>query len=277
MLHTWLFSAVIAFATISATGATAHAQSWLSSTKTTWNATQKNGDKDNYKLFYTSIGNNKKAYVWTSTHSKRIHNLKNYKNTTWYASKTITKGSATYVQIHNASGSVSGLVWRGYLNAFSTKTSKNFSTLSSYENYIQTNRSQVLTKALLKEFPNATLSLSLSKYTTTKFGSFPSTISGFKNITPLSTYRVSNSDFTAVTNAQNNELNTSTGILNLMNYWNYTAGLPVSSRITESEKIWNENGMTATKRDSYGSDWYIGIANYEGDEEPTLILAQATD
>lgn len=149
--------------------------------------------------------------------------------------------------------------------------------LSSYENYIQTNRSQVLTKALLKEFPNATLSLSLSKYTTTKFGSFPSTISGFKNITPLSTYRVSNSDFTAVTNAQNNELNTSTGILNLMNYWNYTAGLPVSSRITESEKIWNENGMTATKRDSYGSDWYIGIANYEGDEEPTLILAQATD
>lgn len=61
----------------------------------------------------------KNAYMWNNNITKKLHNLKNYKYTTWYvhASYKMTNGKKTgiFYKVDNASGTKTGLVWRGYL------------------------------------------------------------------------------------------------------------------------------------------------------------------
>ncbi|WP_173021249.1 serine hydrolase [Secundilactobacillus folii] len=60
-----------------------------------------------------------KGAVFNLAHTKKLANLKNYPNTTWYASKKVTlkHGStkAIYYQVKNGAGTVSGYVWHSYL------------------------------------------------------------------------------------------------------------------------------------------------------------------
>lgn len=61
------------------------------------------------------------AYIYNTTHTQKLHNLKNYPRTTWYISKSILMRSSytgkkgVYYYVTNAAGTASGIVWRGYL------------------------------------------------------------------------------------------------------------------------------------------------------------------
>jgi hypothetical protein len=68
----------------------------------------------------------KSVYMWNGTLTKKLHNLKNYPKTTWYVQKSVklTNGKKTgiFYYVENASNSVRGYVWRGYLTKGSLKT-----------------------------------------------------------------------------------------------------------------------------------------------------------
>ncbi|GAA3185832.1 hypothetical protein [Lentilactobacillus kefiri] len=63
------------------------------------------------------------AYIYNTTHTQKLHNLKNYPRTTWYVSKSIIMRSSytgkkgIYYYVTNGTGKVSGVVWRGYLTS----------------------------------------------------------------------------------------------------------------------------------------------------------------
>ncbi|MTV82246.1 hypothetical protein [Secundilactobacillus folii] len=61
----------------------------------------------------------KSVYMWNSTLTKKLHNLKNYPKTTWYVQKSVklTNGKKTgiFYYVKNKSNSASGYVWRSYL------------------------------------------------------------------------------------------------------------------------------------------------------------------
>lgn len=63
------------------------------------------------------------AYIYNATHTQKLHNLRNYPRTTWYVSKSIlmrsnyTGKKSVYYYVSNGAGTVSGIVWRGYLTS----------------------------------------------------------------------------------------------------------------------------------------------------------------
>lgn len=63
------------------------------------------------------------AYIYNATHTQKLHNLRNYPRTTWYVSKSILMRSSYtgkkgfYYYVTNGAGTVSGIVWRGYLTS----------------------------------------------------------------------------------------------------------------------------------------------------------------
>lgn len=61
----------------------------------------------------------KSGYLWNKSHTKRLHNLKNYPKTTWYAtakySMKSVRNSGTYLKVINGTGKAEGYVWTGYL------------------------------------------------------------------------------------------------------------------------------------------------------------------
>ncbi len=64
---------------------------------------------------------NQSAYIFNTTHTRKLHNLKNYPHTTWYVSKSIMMRSSytgkkgVYYYVTNRAKTISGIVWRGYL------------------------------------------------------------------------------------------------------------------------------------------------------------------
>ncbi|GAW99891.1 hypothetical protein [Secundilactobacillus mixtipabuli] len=58
-------------------------------------------------------------YMWNSTHTKKIHNLKNYPRTTWYVYKEVKlqlgKKSGYYYQVTNNNGKIKGIIYHSYL------------------------------------------------------------------------------------------------------------------------------------------------------------------
>ncbi|WP_125581072.1 D-alanyl-D-alanine carboxypeptidase [Levilactobacillus cerevisiae] len=67
--------------------------------------------------YYTK--SKRSAYVWNKNHTRKMHNLKNYPKTTWYATGKYSMKSTThrgvYLQISNGSGKAKGYVWSGYM------------------------------------------------------------------------------------------------------------------------------------------------------------------
>lgn len=59
------------------------------------------------------------AYMWNLSHTKKMHNLKNYPHTTWSRTSTVTlksgKKRAIYYQVTN--GRLNGYVWHGYFKS----------------------------------------------------------------------------------------------------------------------------------------------------------------
>lgn len=67
--------------------------------------------------YYSKTTSNK--YMWNSTHTKKIHNLKHYPRTTWYVYKQVKlqqgKKTGYYYQVTNNNGKIKGLVYQSYL------------------------------------------------------------------------------------------------------------------------------------------------------------------
>lgn len=75
--------------------------------------------KTYYGNVYHAVSKTKSVYMWNSTHTKKLHNLKNYPKTTWYVQKSVKltngKTTAVYYYVQNHNKTVSGYVWHGYL------------------------------------------------------------------------------------------------------------------------------------------------------------------
>ncbi|MCV3741247.1 D-alanyl-D-alanine carboxypeptidase [Lentilactobacillus hilgardii] len=82
--------------------------------------TVKTINRDNLPYHATT---QRSAYVYNVNHTRKLHNLKNYPNTTWYVSKSLLMRSsytgkrAVYYYVTSGNGRASGIVWRGYLTA----------------------------------------------------------------------------------------------------------------------------------------------------------------
>ncbi|MGF2384929.1 D-alanyl-D-alanine carboxypeptidase [Lentilactobacillus otakiensis] len=133
---------------------TSHA--WTSTNKYTWRS-----GKDQAAIYYTNTKKN--AYIWNSHFSKKLHNLKNYQYTTWCVTRSFVRKNKVYYSISNLGGKVKGYVWHGYVTPAVVKDINRFNSDSDYLNYLNTDKSQKLSRALLKLIPNANISLDLSK------------------------------------------------------------------------------------------------------------------
>ncbi|QHB53169.1 D-alanyl-D-alanine carboxypeptidase [Lentilactobacillus hilgardii] len=82
--------------------------------------TVKTINRDNLPYHATT---QRSAYVYNVSHTRKLHNLKNYPNTTWYVSKSLlmrssyTGRKAVYYYVTSGNGRVNGIVWRCYLTA----------------------------------------------------------------------------------------------------------------------------------------------------------------
>ncbi|AQW21759.1 hypothetical protein PL11_007455 [Lentilactobacillus curieae] len=126
--------------------------------KYTWYTYRSDEDIPTY---YTKSKTN--AYIWNTNFKKKIHNLKNYYNTTWFVTRSFVHNKRVYYKISNFGGKVSGYTWSGNVAPFLARNINSFSSDSDYTNYLNTDRSQKLARAVLKLFPNADVSLDLSK------------------------------------------------------------------------------------------------------------------
>lgn len=128
---------------------------WTSTNKYTWTS-----GKADAAIYYTNT--NKNAYIWNSRFNKKLHNLKNYPYTTWYISRSFVRKNKVYYSISNG-GKVKGVVWHGYVTPAVVKNLNSFNSDSDYLSYLNTDKSQKLSRALLKLIPNANVSLNLSQ------------------------------------------------------------------------------------------------------------------
>ncbi|GEP23567.1 hypothetical protein [Lentilactobacillus diolivorans] len=139
---------------VSAYPVTSHA--WTAVNKYTWTS-----GKADAAIYYTDT--NKNAYIWNSRFTKKLHNLKNYQYTTWYITRSFVRKNSVYYAISNYGGKVKGYVWHGYVTPAVVKNINSFNRDSDYLNYLNTDKSQKLSRALLRLIPNANISLNLSK------------------------------------------------------------------------------------------------------------------
>lgn len=129
---------------------------------------------------YHAKKSGKNGYIWqTINHSRVVHNIKNYPNTTWQVSRQ-------YVVQHNGKNAVyyriqgispknnivkGGYIWRGYLkkgyNPNYTKISDvnvSLMTTNDYQKFIQKSPTQRLTRQILALFPNSKVTQPMSQY-----------------------------------------------------------------------------------------------------------------
>ncbi|AQW21773.1 hypothetical protein PL11_007530 [Lentilactobacillus curieae] len=205
---------------------------------------------------YAPKSTTKSAYLWNYSHTKRLHNIKNYPNSDWYVHYASVKryggNPNVYYRVSSANNpKIKGLIWSGYLYRLLAKPLSSFKTDQEYQHYINTNRSQRLAKAIVALFPNSKVSLSLSKIKSNFIESnnvspdFGNLIN-FNNLQPLSS------------NSTNNNINT---------YLIKTAGLAITPRIKHISQIMAEHGYTPSKRASMGN-YSIGIFSTDGAQMP---------
>lgn len=103
----------------------------------------------------------KNAYIWNKSFTKKRYNIKKYKYTSWYVQKSFKRHGKVYYQVYG--NKKSGYVWHGYVTPAISKKISSFHSDSSYRNYMNSDKSQKLARAVLKYFPNAKVSLDLSQ------------------------------------------------------------------------------------------------------------------
>lgn len=177
MKRVWLLSMTIGIVCIIGGNLT------VTSAKAKVNKYSWSSGSDEALLYYTSNSVNKDAYIWNKNFSKKMHNLKNYKYTSWYVTRSFERKGRVYYQLHNYSAKVSGYVWRGFMTPAVAKNLNSFKTDEDYTNYLKTDVSQKLARALLKYFPDANISLDASKKAASKMND--NSINGYTHVVNL--------------------------------------------------------------------------------------------
>lgn len=130
------------------------------------------------------------AYIWNLKHTKRQHNLNNYKSTDWYVYSFYNKKkdghTYKYYKVTNYNRSIVGVVYSKYLTISTTEPITSFADDSNYLNYIKTAQSQKLARGIMKMFPNAPLSLEASKFIASRAANNPADQTTYKEVTNFS-------------------------------------------------------------------------------------------
>lgn len=265
------FISLFAITLVAIPGKQSQAASWLSGTKPYYSNYDSNGDANADLLFTRATKPSKNAYIWNNNHTKHLHNLKNYPHTTWFANKGIKKGNAIYYYIHNESNSAKGLVWSGYLSKYTYKTASNFKSGTAFVNYMLSAPDQKLARAILKQLPGIPVSYELSKYAAHRYTDFPKSITGFDDITPISTISLPASDF-----PKSAILHSGFGS-KLFWYWETTYGQTVAPRAAKVQEAMNIAGLKLSDYNGAGTKWRIGIQANDYFGPLTLVLARQTN
>lgn len=126
------------------------------------------------------------AYIWNLKHTKRQHNLNNYKNTDWYVYSFYNEKkdghTYKYYKVTNYNRSIIGVVYSKYLTISTTEPITAFTDDSNYLNYIKTAQSQKLARGIMKMFPNAPLSLEASKFIASRAANNPADQTTYKEV-----------------------------------------------------------------------------------------------
>ncbi|GEO67431.1 hypothetical protein [Levilactobacillus spicheri] len=133
-------------------------------------------------LYYTNTKKN--GYIWNKSFTKKLHNIKNYQYTSWYVKKSFKRNGKVYYKV--TGNKVSGYVWHGYVAPAISKKLSSFKNDSSYIKYLNSDKSQKLSRAILKYFPNAKISLDLSRRGAGQFvGNTVMTMTGYNDVINL--------------------------------------------------------------------------------------------
>lgn len=205
---------------------------------------------------YKAKSASQSAYLWNYRHTKRLHNIKNYPNSNWYVfyakvKKYNNKRVVYYYVGASANFKIKGWIWSGYLTRLLAKSPADFKTESTFINYVKTDRSQRLARAILKLFPNTQLKLDLSKAAATSANWKPT-------LDPNYTNYINVNDLKPTGSTQVDS--------DIMWYLSKTAGKPITQRVNYVKRILNENGYTDEKRKSM-DNYYIGIASFDGAQD----------
>ncbi|MBZ2199829.1 D-alanyl-D-alanine carboxypeptidase [Lentilactobacillus hilgardii] len=137
--------------------------------------TVKTINRDNLPYHVTT---QRSAYVYNVSHTRKLHNLKNYPNTTWYVSKSLlmrssyTGRKAVYYYVTSGNGRASGIVWRGYLTAgVNSGTSTMPNTGSSSSNNSSTDTSSSSSSSNVSSDASASTSTPTYSTDSTQFNS----------------------------------------------------------------------------------------------------------
>ncbi len=203
-------------------------------------------------MYYTKP--NAKGYIWNYSHTKKLHNVKNYRYTSWLVTNAFTKNvkgkRAIYYRVYSANKKIKGLVWSGYLVKSIATPLNRFTSDSQYLNYINSNPSQRLTKALIKLFPNSPVSISLSR--------------SIEDITATKPLQNSHfTDFIAISNFKDPNKPDPHRDGSIDSYLYDSCGEAITPRIKRVTEILNANGYNASKRASM-SNYSVGIDVVDG-------------
>ncbi|WP_203642190.1 hypothetical protein [Levilactobacillus andaensis] len=215
--------------------------------KTTYQITSKFVDSVPYTTNMAKVKSN--GVIWNAGHTKKLHNLKNYPYTRWNVSNIVTKrqnGKAVsyyYELVSQTNPKVKGIAWSKYFTKIIAQNPASFSSDAAYLKYIQMDPSQRLTRAILKLYPNVTVSAKLSAYANTGAYSYLQKPAGFKDVTNIS----------YIQNYQPSS-----------DLWS-TMGQPVVPRIKKMTAQLDAMGYTAEKRASFTGNIGIFIADEAND------------
>ena len=206
-------------------------------------------------VMYAPKSTTKSAYLWNYSHTRRLHNIKNYPNSNWYVHYASVKRYSgkpnVYYRVSSTNNSkIKGLVWSGYLYRLLARPLSSFKTDQEYQHYINTNRSQRLAKAIVALFPNSQVSLSLS--------TIPSRLVEDNNIGPNFDNLINFNNFKPISTNKNTD--------NISDYLGDTSGSALTPRIKHISQIMDEHGYTASKRNSM-NNYYIGIYAVDGAQD----------
>ncbi len=110
-------------------------------------------------LYYTNA--KRHGYIWNKGFTKKLHNTKNYPNRSWYVQKSFKRNGKVYYKVYG--GKASGYVWHGFVKPAISKRIDTFTSDSQYTHYLKSNKSQKLSRAVLKYFPGAKVNLDASR------------------------------------------------------------------------------------------------------------------
>lgn len=114
------------------------------------------------------------VFMYNPTHTAKIHNLKNYPKTTWYVSKSLlihwrtTGKNYRYFYVTNGKGTISGLVWHGFLargvNPNATAANSDTNSTTNQQDATTNSLSQTLIGYFDGTVPNAQLQTIANKF-----------------------------------------------------------------------------------------------------------------